>query len=125
MSDEDKKRYEMLLKSLTSGSRSFFTNELGVLPSDVLSSSSVVESPTVTLAEPVLNEGFEIMVENKYVGKLIGSGGSRIQKIREESGATINISGRHVDKKRIVKITGKEMSIKIAKEQIMKYITVK
>lgn len=114
MDDNDKTRYDMLVKCLSSGSTSLFSNGLGVLSSPISDTNYVVS-----------NEAIEMMIDNKDIGKLMGSGGSRIKKIRKDSGATIDISGRFIGKKRKVRINGSEKNVQMAKDIIMEYLTTK
>lgn len=66
---------------------------------------------------------YEIELENKIIGIIIGVGGATIQKIRKDSGATIKIYDEIKDGKRKIKITGDIKCMNIAKEKIMNRIS--
>lgn len=83
-----------------------------------LSSNSVS-----SLISPISNSNeynIEMIIKNKHIGKVIGKGGDIIQQIRKDSGANIKILNKHFGKNRKIKIYGKFLDVKIAKEKINK-----
>lgn len=108
LSDEDNKRYELLIECLSS-------------PTSPMSNS--FETDSVVSNESNESE-IEMMIENKDIGKVIGKGGDVISKIREESGAKIKIFDKRFGTKRKITIIGKESKIKIAKEKIIECLPV-
>lgn len=108
LSDEDNKRYELLIECLSS-------------PTSPMSDSFDTES---VVSNESNDSEIEMMIENKDIGKVIGKGGDVISKIREESGAKIKIFDKRFGTKRKIKICGKESNVKIAKEKIIECLPV-
>lgn len=108
LSDEDNKRYELLIECLSS-------------PTSPMSKSFDNES---VVSNESNDSEIEMMIENKDIGKVIGKGGDVISKIREESGAKIKIFDKRFGTKRKIKIFGKELNVKMAKEKIIECLPV-
>ena len=108
MTDEDNKRYELLIDCLSSP-----------YVSDSVETDSIV-SDDVSIESD--NSEIEIMIDNKDIGKVIGKGGDIISKIRQESGATIKIFDKRFGMMRKIKICGKESNVNVAKERIIQCI---
>lgn len=106
MTEEDNKRYELLIDCLSSP-----------YISDSFETSSIV-------SEESIDSEIEIMIDNKDIGKVIGKGGDVISKIRRESGATIKIFDKRFKMMRKIKICGKESNVKIAKYKIIQCIPI-
>ena len=66
----------------------------------------------------------EMMIDDEMIGKVIGRRGDVISKIREDSGASIKIYDRVFKGKRKIKILGRELDVKVARESIMRCIPV-
>ena len=106
MTEEDNKRYELLIDCLSSP----YVSEV---ETESIVSEKSIESE---------NSEIEIMIDNKDIGKVIGKGGDVISKIRQESGATIKIFDKRFGMMRKIKICGKESNVKIAKYKIIQCI---
>jgi polyribonucleotide nucleotidyltransferase len=98
LSEEDNKRYELFIDCMNSPYSSESSSDESIVSKD---------------------SEIEMMIENKYIGKVIGKGGDVIAKIREESGANIKIFDKKFGTKRKVKIFGKESNVQSAKEKII------
>lgn len=107
MTEEDNKRYELLIDCLSSPYRS-----------DSFETSSIVSEESIQSD----NSEIEIMIDNKDIGKVIGKGGNIISKIRQESGTSIKIFDKRFGIMRKIKICGKESNVKIAKDKIIQCI---
>lgn len=84
--------------------------------------TSVIESnETKTTKHNDKNENFSLFIKEKEIGKIIGYGGSNINKIRENSGARITIK-QESNKLREVIITGNNNNIEKAKSLINYYL---
>jgi predicted RNA-binding protein YlqC (UPF0109 family) len=106
MTEEDNKRYELLIDCLSSP----YVSEV---ETESIVSEKSIESE---------NSEIEIMIDNKDVGKVIGKGGDIISKIRQESGATIKIFDKRFGMMRKIRICGKESNVNVAKEKIIQCI---
>ena len=106
MTEEDNKRYELLINCLSSP---YISNS-----SSIVSEESIVS----------IDSEIEIMIDNKDIGKVIGKRGDVISKIRRESGATIKIFDKRFGMMRKIKICGQESNVKIAKYKIIQCIPI-
>lgn len=104
LSEEDNKRYELLIDCLSCSYSECLTD--------------------LCVSDESRNSEIEMMIENKDIGKVIGKGGDVITKIREESGATIKIFDKCFGTKRKIKICGRESNLQIAKEKIIGCLSV-
>jgi predicted RNA-binding protein YlqC (UPF0109 family) len=113
MTEEDNKRYELLIDCLSSP----YVSDV----SDLVETVSIVSEESIVSIESD-NSEIEIMIDNKDIGKVIGKGGDVISKIRQESGATIKIFDKRFGMMRKIKIWGKESNVNAAKEKIIQRI---
>jgi hypothetical protein len=112
MTEEDNKRYELLIDCLSSPYRS-----------DSFETSSIVSEESIVSIQSD-NSEIEIMIDNKDIGKVIGKRGDIISKIRRESGATIKIFDKRFGMMRKIKICGKESNVEVAKYKIIQCIPI-
>ena len=61
----------------------------------------------------------EMLIEDKFLGKIIGKGGYMIDEIRTTSKAKISIFRKLYDTKRLIVISGKNICIQKAKNTIL------
>jgi predicted RNA-binding protein YlqC (UPF0109 family) len=116
MTEEDNKRYELLIDCLSSP---YVSYSYSIVSEDSDNSIVYEESDKSIVSD---NSEIEIMITNKDIGKVIGKGGYIISKIRQESGATIKIFDKLFGMMRKIKICGKESNVNVAKEKIIQCI---
>jgi predicted RNA-binding protein YlqC (UPF0109 family) len=97
----------------------YFPNVLDGINQKHLNYTSHIANPPCETTTEALETTTEMLIDDKYLGKIIGKGGRRIDQIRSDSNTKITIYRQLYNSKRRVVILGNLECIQKAKTNIL------